>query len=218
MAARFLVLEGVDGSGKTTQAERLLTWLGELGRDPVHVREPGSTELGERLRALLLDPTRERCSMQSEALLFFAARAELLQQKILPALEAGHDVLCERFTPSTLAYQAHTPVEQDFVLALDRVVVGDHQPDLVLLLDLPAEVSAARAEARAGDDALDGMEARGLAYLEAVREGYLGYARARSEQSVVLNVEGADREAVQQHLRHTLVERFPHEYSMEASA
>jgi dTMP kinase len=212
MQARFLVMEGVDGSGKSTQAEGLLSWLRSLGRDPVHLREPGTTQMGERLRALLLDPDREPCSPRTEALLFFAARGELLRQEVAPALAAGRDVLCERFTPSTLAYQGQTAEDRAFILALDEIVVGAHQPDLVLLLDLPANHSWARTQERAGSRDLDAMEARGLAFLEQVRAGYLAYAAARPQQSVLLEVEGWDRERVQAALRAQLVDHFPSEF------
>lgn len=212
MQARFLVMEGVDGSGKTTQAEALLAWMRSLGRDPVHLREPGSTQMGERLRSLLLDPQREPCSPRTEALLFFAARGELLRQEVAPALAAGRDVLCERFTPSTLAYQGQDPSDRDFILALDEIVVGVNQPDLVLLLDLPASTSWQRTQSRAGNAELDAMESRGLDFLEQVRTGYLAYAAARAKQSALFDVDGWDRERVQVALRKQLQVRFPNEF------
>jgi len=218
MQARFLVMEGVDGSGKTTQAEGLLAWMRSLGRDPVHLREPGSTQMGERLRSLLLDPDREPCSPRTEALLFFAARGELLRQEVAPALAAGRDVLCERFTPSTLAYQGQLPDDRDFILALDEIVVGAHQPDLVLLLDLPADRSWQRTQSRAGNTELDAMEVRGQEFLEQVRTGYLAYAAARPQQSALLEVDGWDRERVQTALRKQLQSRFPNEFAGQIEA
>ncbi len=193
MRGRFLVLEGVDGSGKSTQAKLLRSWLRERGRDPLHLREPGTTALGERLRAILLDPRRPEMGTRAEALLFFAARSELLRQVVEPALTAGRDVICERFTPSTLAYQGHG-AEGDFVLALDALVVPpEFQPDLVLILDLEAEESLRRARARG---TADGFESRGLAFLEGVREGYRRYARARPDRARLIPVGGLDVEAV----------------------
>jgi dTMP kinase len=218
MQARFLVMEGVDGSGKTTQAEALLAWMRSLGRDPVHLREPGTTQIGERLRKLLLDPNRDPCSPRTEALLFFAARGELLRLEVAPALAAGRDVICERFTPSTLAYQGQSPDDREFILDLDEIVVGAHQPDLVLLLDLPASRSWQRTQSRAGKAALDSMESRGLEFLERVRAGYLAYAAARPQQSALLEVDGWDRDRVQVALRQQLQSRFPHEFAGQLEA
>ena len=218
MQARFLVMEGVDGSEQTTQAEGLFAWMRSLGRDPVHLREPGTTQMGERLRRVLLDPDREPCSPRTEALLFFAARGELLRQEVAPALAAGRDVICERFTPSTLAYQGQDPDDRKFILALDEIVVGAHQPDLVLLLDLPASSSWQRTQSRAGNAELDAMEARGLEFLEQVRTGYLAYAAARSRQSALLEVDGWERERVQTALRAQLMDRFPNEFSEQMEA
>lgn len=194
MRGRFFVLEGPDGCGKSTQAERLVARLAGTGRSPLHLREPGTTGLGERLRALLLAPGREPWDPRSEALLFFAARAELLRAEVAPALAAGRDVVCERFSPSTLAYQGQSPELERFVLALDALVVaGELRPDLVVILDLEPAASLARAAARG---AADGFEQRGLAFLERVRRGYLRYAELRPERTRVVAVGGLDAAAV----------------------
>lgn len=203
MQSRFLVMEGVDGSGKTTQAERLCDWMRSLGRSPLHLREPGTTELGEQVRELLLAPHREPWSPSAEALLFFAARRELLLRQIQPALGRGRDVICERFTPSTLAYQGQDPRDQAFILELDRAVVADHQPDGVLILDLPASESYARAQQRARNlgSPMDGMESRGLEYLQRVRQGYLAYATARSDQTCLVDTADLNLDEVQTQVR-----------------
>lgn len=208
MGARFLVLEGVDGSGKSTQAERLLAWLGQAGPTPAHLREPGTTDLGERVRGLLLDPGREAASPEAEALLFFAARRELLVQRVIPALRRGQDVLCERFTPSTLAYQGHDPATRSFILALDALVVGERQPDLVLILDLPIEESLRRMQQREAG-ALDGMENRGAAFLEQVRAGYHAYAEARPDVAVLLDVMGKTPTEVEAMVQAAIEARCP---------
>ena len=200
MPSRFLVLEGVDGSGKSTQAKALVDWFSEMGRDPVHVREPGTTQLGERLRRILLQSGRENWHPCSEALLFFAARRELLHLEITPAMAAGRDVICERFTPSSLAYQGQLEENAEFILDLDQLVVGkEMQPDRVIILDMDPKDSLARADARAdakGSD-LDGMEERGLGFLAAVRQGYLRYAIERPSQTCLLEVGGLNPEQVQ---------------------
>ncbi|KAA3607941.1 MAG: dTMP kinase [Planctomycetota bacterium] len=194
MRGRFLVLEGVDGSGKTTQARRLVQYLTDQGRRPLHLREPGGTALGEKLRRLLLEPGREEWHWSSEALLFFAARRELLTTQVAPALAAGRDVLCERFSASTLAYQGHGPDAAEFILALDALVVADRQPDQVLILDLDPLESLERAGQRG---LFDSFEARGLAFLNKVREGYRRYAEARPQNTRIIDVSGLSPDAVQ---------------------
>jgi len=186
MRGRFLVIEGVDGSGKSTLAHGLVEQLSAAGHDPLHIREPGTTQIGERVRELLLASDREPMDSRSEALLFFTSRNELLRTIIQPALEAGRPVICERFTPSTLAYQGQDQDAADFILELDRIVVAPElQPDLVLILDLEPCVSLARAETRSTPDA---FEARGIGFLEAVRAGYLKYAEARSDCTALMDV------------------------------
>lgn len=202
MRGRFVVVEGVDGSGKTTQAERLRAWLERAGRAPLHLREPGSTPVGERLRSFLLAAERAPLDPRTEALLFFAARNELLRQVVAPALAAGRTVLCERFTPSTLAYQGQNEETARFVLALDALVVPEAcRPDLVLVLDLDPAESLRRAGSRGG---ADGFEARGAAFLEAVRGGYHRYAAAFPERTVLLDVAGLGADAVEAELRRRL--------------
>ncbi len=199
MRGRFLVLEGVDGSGKSTQAERLVRRLEAEGRRPLHLREPGGTPVGERLRAMLLDAERRRWDPRTEALLFFASRAEMLVRRVRPALREGRDVVCERFTPSTLAYQGQDPETEGFVLALDDLVVGrDGQPDLVIILDLDPEVSLERTRSRAWyGDTETSFERRDAAYYRRVRQGYLAYARARAERTFLLPVGGLDADQVE---------------------
>lgn len=199
----------MDGSGKSTQAARLAADLRQSGRRILSLREPGATPLGERLRALLLHEAgaaAER-SPRAEALLFFAARVELLTRRIAPALAAGEDVLCERFSASTLAYQGQTEADAAFVLALDRLCVpAELQPDRVLILDLPAAESFARLRDAAQRDggALDAIEARGLGFQERVRAGYLRYAAAHPQRSLLIPVAGLDADAVAGRLRAAL--------------
>lgn len=175
----------MDGCGKTTQAEKLKAALKADGRDPLHLREPGSTGLGEGLRAMLLDTKREDWDPRSEALLFFAARNQLLRELVAPALAASRDVVCERFTPSTLAYQGQTPELRQWVLDLHRLVVAEQRPDCVFILDLDAEESFARV---GGDTGHDSFESRGVSFQQKVREGYLAYAEAFPKTSKVISV------------------------------
>ena len=186
MESRFIVLEGMDGTGKTTQALRLLDKLQSLGHATEHFREPGTTEAGEALRQFLLSPGRPELSPESEALLFFAARRELLEHKVGPALTAGRWVVCERFSPSTLAYQGLNERLRAFVLQLhDLVTQALPQPNHTLILDLPAAEAHARTQER-GE--LDGFEERGLSFQEQVRSGYLAWHRAHPDSTHVLDV------------------------------
>jgi len=197
MTSAFWVLEGMDGCGKTTQAKLLVAALLADGRNPLHLREPGSTGLGEGLRAMLLDRQRQDWDPRSEALLFFAARNQLLREEIAPALAAGRDVVCERFTPSTLAYQGQTPALSTWVLELDRLVVTPEQrPSCVFILDLAAAVSFARVGGDAGAEAHDSFESRGLAFQQRVRNGYLAYSNAFPSATEVIQVAGKSIETI----------------------
>lgn len=194
MTAGFWVLEGIDGCGKSTQARLLHKVLEAEGRQPLHLREPGSTALGEGLRQMLLAPERQDWDARAEALVFFAARRELLVQEVRPALAAGRDVVCERFTGSTYAYQGLGDAETAaWVLELDRLVVGADQPQGIFILDLDPE----EADARVGREApRDAFETRGLDFQRRVRQAYLDFAAARPEQSRVLAVGGRGPEDI----------------------
>ncbi len=171
--ARFLVLDGVDGCGKSTQAGRLARALASrTGRTVRHLREPGSTALGEGLRELLLS-RESKLSPRVETLLFAAARAQMLEELVAPALARGEHVVCERFHPSTFAYQAVAGgLPEDEVLALLASWAGAPAPDLVLWLDLPPE---AALERRCGA-ARDRIEDKGLEFQRRVARGYARYA------------------------------------------
>ena len=169
---RFIVLDGIDGCGKTTQARRLVERLAhEGGAEPLHLREPGSTPVGEGLRALLL--SREHAlDPGTEALMLAASRRALLLDLVAPALEQGRDVVCERFHPSTFAYQAEAGgLDGDAVLELLRTWAGRPEPDLVVVIDADPRTAAARRGA-----ATDRIEDKGLSFQERVARGYRRYA------------------------------------------
>lgn len=185
----FVVLDGVDGCGKTTQAGRLVRALAaESGREVLHLREPGSTRLGEAIRALVLDPEAE-LSPAVETLLFAAARRQMLDEVVAPALARGASVVVERFHASTFAYQvaAGGLAERDVLELLQRFA-GSPRPDLVVILDVPADVAASRASARRTSDRI---EAKGLEFQRRVAEGFQRYA-SLTEGVVVLDARGAE--------------------------
>lgn len=194
MRGSFIVLEGVDGSGKTTQAGHLAAWMSQSTGAPTHhLREPGGTALGEALRDLLLDPSRSAWAAETEALLFFASRRQLLEEEIRPALERGEHVVCERFAASTLAYQGQTLAAAEFVLALEALVVPpDLQPDRVLILDIASSDAANRVQQRQ----LDGFEQRGSGFQDKVREGFRLYRERHPDRCHWLDVTGEPPERV----------------------
>ncbi|NMZ47388.1 dTMP kinase [Pseudomonas oryzihabitans] len=172
----FITLEGPEGAGKSTNRDYLAELLGSGGREVVLTREPGGTPLAERIREILLAPAAEPMAVDTELLLMFAARAQHLAQVVRPALARGALVLCDRFVDATYAYQGGgrgVPVER--IATLEAFVLGDLQPDLTLVFDLPVEIGLARA-ARRG--ALDRFEREQRAFFEAVRQTYLDRAQA----------------------------------------
>lgn len=173
----FITFEGPDGSGKTSQAARLAAALEGEGLEVVLVREPGGTELGEGLREILLHRDDLRIDPLVDALLFNAARAQLVAEVIRPALEAGRTVICARFADSTLAYQGYgAGLDLDLLSRLGAIATGGLRPDLTILLDLPAEAGLARK--RRGRGALTRFESRAdVAFHRRVRDGFLGLAR-----------------------------------------
>ena len=218
---RFLSIEGVDGAGKSTQLPRIESWLRGRGVRTLATREPGGTPLGESLRAVLLDPRFTGMSPVAELLVMFAARAEHLAKVISPAIEDGVWVLCERFTDATFAYQGGgRDVDRATIEALEGTVQGDIRPDLVLVLDLPAEAGLARAERRrrgavsaggpagAGCGAADRFEREDAAFFRRVREIYLGRAREEPGRYAVIDA-SAGEEAVTERMVRAIEERLP---------
>ncbi|HUE69770.1 MAG TPA: dTMP kinase [Pirellulaceae bacterium] len=181
----FLSFDGVDGAGKSTQIRLLADWLRARGKEVIECRDPGSTPLGEKLRAVLLDRHDMPIHRKSEMLLYMAARAQLVEEVIRPALAAGKWVLSDRFLLANVVYQAHAGgLDPDDVWQVGAVTVGGVMPRLAIVLDMPADKAAARIQREH-----DRMEAQGLAYLERVRQGFLIEAARRKDVVVI----GADR-------------------------
>jgi dTMP kinase len=177
----FVTFEGLDGSGKTTQAAALVETLRREGREVVETREPGGTELGERIRELLLGGG--AVSPWAEAALFAAARAELVEQVIRPAIARGADVVCDRYLDSSLAYQGLARgLGLERVLELNLAAVGGLLPDWTALLVVPAAVAAARRPPTA-----DRIEREGLEFAEKVEDAYRDVARRFPERVLVFD-------------------------------
>jgi dTMP kinase len=189
MQGQFITLEGIEGAGKTTQRDAVAGCLREAGLDVLVTREPGGSEIAERIRGLLLDPANTGMHGDTELLLMVAARAEHLNGRILPALAAGTWVVCDRFTDATYAYQGGgRGVPADRIALLEQLVQGDRRPDLTLLFDLPVPVGLARARGRSAPDR---FESEQVHFFERVRETYL--ARAAAEPGRVVTID-ADRQ------------------------
>jgi dTMP kinase len=149
MKGVFVTFEGIEGSGKSTQIGLLADHLTTLGRPVTLTREPGGTPIGDQVRKILLDPASKGLDPVAELLLYAASRAQHLREVILPALEKGRVVLCDRFSDATLAYQGHgRGLDIDMIRALDRIVTGGRLPDLTILLDIGAAAGLARARGR----------------------------------------------------------------------
>jgi dTMP kinase len=177
---RFITLEGIEGAGKSTQRDVVREVLIQAGLDPLLTREPGGSEIAERMRALLLDKSNQGMHADAELLLLFAARAEHLHKRILPALEVGQWVLCDRFTDATYAYQgAGRGLDRARIAMLETFVQGSLRPDLTLLFDLAPAAGLARVHSRSDPDR---FESEALVFFERVRSDYLRIAHCEPER------------------------------------
>lgn len=200
---QFITFEGIDGSGKTTQMHLAAARLREAGRQVLETYEPGGTPIGSQVRRILLDAANQDLCPTAELLLYFACRAQNVEQWILPALREGRVVLSDRFTDSTLVYQGvGRRLGKDVVLALDRIACRGLQPDLTLLIDIGLETSLARAKARNrtrfeedqsfAETRMDDQEAD---FHRRVRQAYAELAAAEPGRVVVIDG-GRDVETV----------------------
>ena len=183
LAGRFVVFDGPDGSGKSTQFRRFADAARAAGVEVVEVREPGGTPIGEKVRAILLDPANAEMTVRTEMLLYMASRAQLFAQRIEPALRAGALVLADRFVSSTLAYQgAAGGMDEDDIVAVGRVATGNHVPDLTVIFDVSTDVALSRLS-----PLLDRMEGKGREFHMKVRAGYLAQARRWPDRYAVVD-------------------------------
>ncbi len=181
----FLSFDGVDGVGKSTQIRLFCDWLQEQGHRVVTCRDPGSTPLGEALRKIVLEAVATPIHRTSEMLLYMAARAQLVEQVVRPALAAGNTVVSDRFLLANVVYQGYAGgLDVDQLWQVGRVATGDLHPDLTILLDMDVASAGQRM-----DRAPDRMEAQGLEYLQRVREGFLTESRLHHETILVINAD-----------------------------
>ncbi|MCT4685347.1 MAG: dTMP kinase [Roseicyclus sp.] len=181
----FVSLEGIDGSGKSTQARRLAEWLRARGRDPVLTREPGGAPGAEEIRRLLVEGDPDRWSPETEILLFTAARRDHMERTIRPALAAGRDVITDRFADSTRVYQGATRGDlRGLVDDIHARVIGI-EPDLTLILDMEPEVALSRGLARRSGE--DRFEEFGLPFQEKLRDGFRALAAEAPGRCVLID-------------------------------
>lgn len=192
----FFAFEGVDGAGKTTQIALFCAWLRAQGLAVVECRDPGSTLLGERVRGLLLDATEVPICPRSEMLLYMAARAQMVDEVIAPALRAGQVVVSDRFLLSNVVYQGYAGgLDPAVIWDVGRAATHGLLPDLSLVLDVSDDVAAARM-----NRPLDRIEQRGPEFRAALRRGYLAEAQRQPERITIVDA-GRDFESVQRDLQ-----------------
>jgi dTMP kinase len=201
---RFISLDGIDGSGKSSQIAPLADWLRGRGCEVVTCRDPGSTLAGDAIRGILLDRHDLHLDATAEMLLYMAARAQLVAEVVRPAVARGSWVVSDRYLLSNVAYQGHAGgLGADVVWQVGRVATGGLLPDLVLLLDVDLKTAARRL-----DRPLDKLENRGVDYRRRLRDGYHAEAARRSDDVVVIDATG-DRDDVALRIQTTLMQRFP---------
>ena len=200
---KFITIEGVEGVGKSTSIAFIEQYFQQIGQEILLTREPGGTPLAEKIRGLLLDARQTSMTDDTELLLMFAARAQHLSEKIIPALNAGQWVICDRFTDATYAYQGGgRGIDNARIATLEAWVQGELRPDLTLLLDLPVAEGLKRAGQRSAPDR---FEQEKLAFFERVRTSYLQMASDNPQRYRVINASGTIVE-VQSRIQHVLQE------------
>jgi len=200
LAGRFIVIDGPDGAGKSTQLELLADWLREQGAEVLQTRDPGGTAIGDRIREILLDRDCREMTVACEIMLYMASRAQLMGEVIAPALQRGRCVLCDRWVSSTVAYQVAGGADERSVLKAYAAALGDVLPGLTVILDSPAELGLERAGRAGGHDR---MEAKGLEFHSRVREIFLEQAKENPSRFAVLDATGSIEE-VQAGLRNVV--------------
>ncbi len=203
----FITLEGVEGCGKSTQAERLAAWLVERGHEVVSTREPGGTRLGERLRDALLDTGGEMLP-ETELFLYLASRAEHTERVIRPGIQRGWVVISDRYADASVAYQGGgRELGTDLVRTLNQVATRGVKPDVTFLLDLDPQEGLRRLDGRTSGGTRDRIEREELAFHRRVRDAYVAEARREPERFVTIDAgEGVD--AIAARITETLERRF----------
>lgn len=202
----FITFEGIEGAGKTTQARLLCEYLAGKGIQHVFTREPGGTVIGEKIRAVLLDPQSRNMVPVSELLLYGAARSQHIEEVISPSLAEGKVVVCDRFTDATIAYQGHgREIPMNVIRIVNSLASADIKPDLTILLDCDPQVGLSRARARnqaIGDASATRFDDEELGFHRRVREGYLEIARQDTQRVRVIPADHSAEKVAKQITSH----------------
>ncbi|MFT5386897.1 MAG: dTMP kinase [Candidatus Omnitrophota bacterium] len=183
---KFITVEGSEGSGKSTQLNLLRKYLEKAGHDVLMLREPGGVKISEKIRRILLDAANEEMNKECETLLYMAARAQLVEEKLIPALKSGKIVLCDRFLDSTVVYQGYgCGVNIDAISSIGSFATQSIEPDLTLFFDIPVKKGMDRIQNRK----LDRIEQRSMDYHNKVREGYQQLAQTYKERIKTIDVD-----------------------------
>ena len=210
MRGIFITIEGPDGSGKTTALQQVVPRLQqEMNRKVVATREPGGSPIAEKIRSLILDPSHTDMDSRTEALLYAASRRQHLIEKVLPVLESGDVIFCDRFVDSSIAYQGYARgIGEEGIREINQFATEGIEPDVTLYIDVPAEVGIQRIHANLDEREYNRLDQEKLAFHEKVRAGYLQLAKANPERIVV--VDGTmSREEVVEACYHIIKNRYP---------
>jgi dTMP kinase len=197
MQGRLITFEGIDGSGKSTQIKRLSAKLADGGKEVRVLREPGGTPIGEAIRKILLDKEHTGMCMETELLLFAAARAQLVREVILPDLETGKWVICDRFFDATAAYQGFgRSLDLAVVRSLNQLAIGVCRPDITILLDLPVALAQDRLSGRRHKQ--DRFDHESVSFMQRTRDGYRQLAALEPERITVVDAAQPEEELAEQ--------------------
>ena len=210
MRGIFITIEGPDGSGKTTALQQVVPRLQqEMNRKVVATREPGGSPIAEKIRSLILDPSHTDMDSRTEALLYAASRRQHLIEKVLPVLESGDVIFCDRFVDSSIAYQGYARgIGEEGIREINQFATEGIEPNVTLYIDVPAEVGIQRIHANLDEREYNRLDQEKLDFHEKVRAGYQHLAQANPERIVV--VDGTmSRESVAEACYHIIKNRYP---------
>jgi len=202
----FITIEGVEGSGKTTQLRLLIDYLESMDLPVTETREPGGTQIGEMIRGILLSPSNSGISAETELLLYLGCRADHVERLIRPAIERGEMVISDRYADATIAYQGFgRGLDVDRIRKLNEVATDGLLPDITVLLDLDAKTGLARVAGRSEEGVTDRLESEELEFHERVREGYRHVAACEPARVKTVQADG-EIEVVQENIRSIISE------------
>ena len=189
MKGKFITFEGCEGSGKSTQVALFKSYLEKNGIDYIFTREPGGTDISEKIRAIILDVENSEMTDECEALLYASARAQLVKQLILPSLEQGKLVLCDRYIDSSIAYQAHARgIGEEFINKINSYAIENCKPDYTVFLNISPKDAFLR---KGGVDKDDRLEQSGIEFHERVYQGYLKIAKSEPDRVICIDCSGS---------------------------